>query len=300
MTFELHVVVLIRLKSTPHIHSLSIRVLDHPHHRTTLDRINMNARFAILTIFGAVLFASVATAQVPSCSISYCTTKGSKAACSRPKDCRNCPSKPKKGQRINCGWWIKSQSVRCPRFCRFRGCRNPLFDSSGKKHCNWCSLRKASCKSHFDIFGPVDKSSPSAKSCPDGCAWKGNKCVCDVKSNCEKGCSYSNRFRKCICKAKPKCASGCDWKWGKCHCDKKRGECRRMGCRFNRGKCSCTPTFCEPDCKYVWRTRKCICPQKPVDCKKFGEKCFYRNGKCRCPKGPKVPMPSPDADPLKL
>lgn len=128
------------------------------------------------------------TSKPPLCSIEVCSSTGADTLC-RASAFANQPA----DLVATCRAWATrtdtgGEGPDCAFVCTLE-CRFPLLVASdGSKFCNLCTLQAASCRSNFEIFGPVppsDKCKPpisffdAAECCRErgiGCLGKGAKC----------------------------------------------------------------------------------------------------------------------------
>lgn len=94
--------------------------------------------------------------SIPRCRVKSCSTKDAGFICRvghHITTCRDWAVRTDGGRRPNC-------RIKCPRKCINHLPRAPT-DSTGKRHCNACALRVASCKADFAFHGPVKNGPPS-------------------------------------------------------------------------------------------------------------------------------------------
>lgn len=89
------------------------------------------------------------------CSFDLCTARGASAVCALPDS----------KQQSTCGGWAGRSDggvlPKCAQFCTADcklGTSDAPADSTGKRYCNACVLRVASCGAGFAFFGPVAQS----------------------------------------------------------------------------------------------------------------------------------------------
>lgn len=99
------------------------------------------------------------------CTVDHCSKLGKDASCTIWNT------------QLTCAAWFRIYKPRCrlacPRNCLINSPDAPR-DNTGKKYCNECVLKVASCKSGFQIYGPVDNLPLPPPSPVGQCSTAGN------------------------------------------------------------------------------------------------------------------------------
>lgn len=103
----------------------------------------------------------IAHDQTGTCSVEYCSKNGADRLCSFGEGVTTCSA------------WHGYKNATGSSLCRFPCTKECLAEekqpmaSNGKKYCTFCALKFASCKSGFELYGPLPATESTASSEPE-------------------------------------------------------------------------------------------------------------------------------------